>query len=186
MDKKNLLYGGCCTLLIMTVSLFLYTKLITSQGERMLLMSDDFQNNELMPQALSCDGEDKMPRLVWQNVPSDTKSFALICDDPDAPGKTWVHWVLYDIPARVNRIATEQDIVTNKIKQGKNDFNKNSWGGPCPPSADDAHHYTFTLYALDTMLNLPPGIGKQQLLDTMRGHILGSAILVGVYKRMPK
>ena len=119
------------------------------------------------------------------NAPEGSKSFALIADDPDAPRGTWVHWVLYDLPADVRELSAaigREESLQNGAKQGKNDFGKIGYGGPCPPSGS-AHRYYFKLYALDQMTGLQSKATKQQLLDAMKGHVLAEAQLIGTYKR---
>ena len=145
----------------------------------MKLTSPDFRDNSQMPSKFTCEGQDISPELVIEGIPEGTKSLALIVDDPDAPMKTWVHWVVYDI-APAERIA--EDSVPGK--QGVNDFRRKDWGGPCPPSG--THRYYFKLYALDTMLGLDEGIDKRALEKAMEGHILGKAQLLGLYKRGEK
>jgi Raf kinase inhibitor-like YbhB/YbcL family protein len=132
----------------------------------------------------TCDGADFSPPLEWAGSPAGTKSFALICDDPDAPMGTWVHWVIYDIPPTATMLAegiTREKDLPGGGTQGINDFRKIGYGGPCPPGG--THRYFFKLYALDTTLGLKPGITKDQLLKAMRGHILAEAQLMGTYKR---
>jgi Raf kinase inhibitor-like YbhB/YbcL family protein len=149
------------------------------------LKSTAFKANDPIPQKYTCDGSDTSVPLTWNDPPAGTKSFALIADDPDAPRGTWVHWVLYDLPATTHELAegvATRDRLDNGAKQGKNDFRKNGYGGPCPP-AGPAHHYHFKLYALADQTGLAPGATKQQLLAGMKGHILGQAELIGTYKR---
>lgn len=145
-------------------------------GISMKLTSPDFKHNERMPKKFTCDGTDTNPSLIIENIPEKTKSLALIVDDPDAPAKTWVHWVMFDI-------APIASIAENSApgKQGRNDSGKNNYEGPCPPS--DTHRYFFKIYALDAMLNLKEGITKTDLERAMQGHILAQAELVGLYKR---
>src|SRR5262245_9853623 len=149
------------------------------------LRSSAFQQNQAIPKKYTCDGSDVSVALNWNEPGNGTKSFALIADDPDAPRGTWVHWVLYDLPADTRELpeaVAAKDSLDVGAKQGKNDFGKIGYGGPCPP-AGPAHHYHFKLYALDKMVGLRPGATKQQLLDAMKGHILAQAELVGTYKR---
>ena len=151
----------------------------------MELKSDNFKNGKYIPVKHTGQGADVSPQLSWDNVPDRTKSFALICDDPDAPGGEWVHWVVYDIPAFINELdefAPHNDILDNGIKQGKNDFGKIGYGGPMPPPGR-AHRYFFKLYALDDVLGLPAGARKDQLEKAMQGHILAEARIMGLYKR---
>ena len=153
-------------------------------GDVMNLTSSAFQNGGMIPGKYTCDGVNVSPPLEWDAVPEGTKSLALICDDPDAPMGTWVHWVYYDMPpgtAGLQENVAPQEQTANKGKQGINDFRKIGYGGPCPPRG--THRYYFKIYALDTMLNLGPGATKKQLLKKMENHILGQAQLVGKYKR---
>jgi len=149
------------------------------------LTSSTFKRNDAIPKENTCDGSDISISLKWNEAPERTKSFALIADDPDAPRGTWVHWVLYDIPADIRELSGgvgHQESLQNGAKQGKNDFGKVGYGGPCPP-AGPAHHYHFKLYALDRMTGLRAKATKQQLLDAMKGHVLGETELIGTYKR---
>ena len=142
----------------------------------MKLASPVFENNSNMPSKFTCEGQDINPELKIDGIPAGTKSLALIVDDPDAPMKTWVHWVVYDIPP-VERIG--EDSVPGK--QGINDAGANDWHGPCPPSG--IHRYYFKLYALDKVLGLGDGVSKKELEKAMQGHILDRAELMGTYIR---
>jgi Raf kinase inhibitor-like YbhB/YbcL family protein len=151
----------------------------------MELKSPAFRDNEDIPRKYTCDGADVSPPLNWSHPPDGTKAFALIFDDPDAPAGTWVHWVLYDLPADATELpegVPAAQSLPNRAKQGVNDFKRAGYGGPCPPPGP-AHRYLFGLYALDAPTNLKPRARKRQLLDAMKGHILGEAQLVGKYKR---
>ena len=151
----------------------------------MELKSSAFQNGADIPRKHTCDAGDVSPRINWSNAPPGTKAFALIADDPDAPGGTWVHWVIYDLPEEINELAegiSKVETLANGGKQGVNDFRKVGYGGPCPPPGKP-HRYFFKLYALDAPTNLKPRAIKQQLLAAMKGHILGEAELMGRYKR---
>ncbi len=129
-----------------------------------------------IPRRHTCDGENVSPPLAIEDVPPGAKSLALIVDDPDAPAKVWVHWVMFDIPVQAG-IAEG----ARPGRQGINDFGKKGYGGPCPPSG--THRYFFKLYALDRNLGLPEGSTKQQVEKAMAGHILGQAELMGRYSR---
>jgi Raf kinase inhibitor-like YbhB/YbcL family protein len=149
------------------------------------LTSSAFKPNTPIPKEYTCDGSDISVPLSWKNAPEATKGFALIADDPDAPRGTWVHWVVYDIPPNVKELAAgigHGDTIVNGAKQGKNDFGKVGYGGPCPPGGA-AHRYYFKLYALDQMTGLKSKATKQQLLDAMKGHVLTETQLMGTYKR---
>jgi Raf kinase inhibitor-like YbhB/YbcL family protein len=149
------------------------------------LKSSAFEPNRPIPKKYTCDGADISVGLSWSDPPEETSSYALIMDDPDAPRGTWVHWVIYNLPPSLRSLpeAVEtRETLNNGAAQGKNDFGKFGYGGPCPP-AGAAHHYHFKLYALADRLGLAPGGTKQQLLKAMQGHILAQAELVGTYKR---
>ena len=152
------------------------------------LSSPSFRNNQPMPAKHSCEGEDASPALKWEDAPAGTKSFALIVDDPDAPGGSWVHWVMYGIAAITKELPenvakTDTVAALGSVKQGRTDFDRAGYGGPCPPRGHGVHHYHFRLYALDTDLNLAPRVTRKQLESAMKGHILAQAELVGTYQR---
>jgi len=153
-------------------------------GKMMEIKSTVFKHGEMIPAKYTCDGVNVSPALSWMNFPKDTKSFALICDDPDAPMGTWVHWVIYDIPVSITQlpenVAPQRELAQGG-KQGTNDFRKIGYGGPCPPGGE--HRYYFKLYALDRMTDLKSGATKEQLLKAMKGHILAEAQLMGKYRR---
>jgi Raf kinase inhibitor-like YbhB/YbcL family protein len=153
-------------------------------GETMEISSAAFEHEGMIPKKYTCDDMDISPPLAWHSIPDGAKSLALICDDPDAPMGTWVHWVVYDIPAKVEGFPEDMpsdEKLETGAKQGMTDFRSVGYGGPCPPSG--THRYYFKLYALDTVLNLEPGKTKEQLLKAMEGHILGESRLMGKYKR---
>lgn len=158
------------------VILFLCCTNSIAKGGDIQITSPAFKNNETIPKKYTCQGEDINPPLEISGIPDGAKSLALIVDDPDAPGKTWVHWVVYDIPV-TSQIA--EDSVPGK--QGHNDFMRNDWGGPCPPSG--THRYFFKIYALDTALNLKDGVTKKEIEKAIQSHILDQAELIGLYKK---
>jgi Raf kinase inhibitor-like YbhB/YbcL family protein len=146
--------------------------------------SPAFLNGEKIPAKYTCDDQNVSPPFQWKGLPEGVQSIALIAEDPDAPGKTWVHWVLYNLPPTIS------DVPENipPLKQlpacgwhGTNDFGSMGYSGPCPPSG--SHRYHFKLYALDTILNLEPGASKAQVLKAAQGHILAEAQVTGVYQR---
>lgn len=150
----------------------------------MKLTSSAFAAEEMIPTRYTCDGEDISPALSWEGIPQGTQSLALIVDDPDAPGQTFVHWVLYDLPPETQQLPenvpnTEQ--LPNGGVQGKNDFGKLGYGGPCPP--EGTHRYFFKLYALDTQLGIGAGATKAQVEAAMSGHILAAEEWIGRYSR---
>jgi Raf kinase inhibitor-like YbhB/YbcL family protein len=148
------------------------------------LTSAKFKEGEIIPSNYTCDGQNISPPLKWSGVPQNTKSLALICDDPDAPAGTWVHWVIYYIPPIMSELQEgipTKETTSNGIKQGVNDFKKIGYGGPCPPGG--THRYYFKIYALDTELNLTSSAKKSDLEKAMKGHILATGRLMGKYKR---
>jgi Raf kinase inhibitor-like YbhB/YbcL family protein len=163
---------------------FLMLPLAWAEGGTMELKSPAFAQGAMIPKKYTCDGADVSPPLKWGALPVGTKSLALICDDPDAPVGTWVHWVYYDIPAGTEGLP--ENVATHERPaqggtQGINDFHKIGYGGPCPPGG--THRYYFKLYALDTFLDLSSGATKNQSLNAMENHILGQAQLMGKYRR---
>ena len=167
-------------------SLFLLA--VTSPGAPAVafdLSSPAFAPNADIPRKYTCDGPDLSPPLRWTAPPPPTKGLALIADDPDAPGGTWVHWVIYaisvetrELPEAVKKVGT----LPSGARQGRNDFGKLGYGGPCPPKGP-AHRYVFTLYALDAPPSLKPGATKADLVKAMERHILAKAELIGRYGR---
>lgn len=145
----------------------------------MVISSDAFPPNGEIPRKYTCEGENINPPLVFADIPPEAVSLALILEDPDAPGKVFTHWVLYDMPAAAIQIVEGQPADIGKV--GMNDFGTAGYSGPCPPSG--THRYVFHLYALDMMIDLPEGISKADLLSTAEGHIIESAELVGVYTK---
>jgi Raf kinase inhibitor-like YbhB/YbcL family protein len=146
--------------------------------------STAFKHLQPIPSQYTCDGADISPPLSWSNVPAAAKSLALIVDDPDAPARTWVHWIVYDLPAATDSLPEnlpKTDTLAGGGKQGKTDFNRVGWNGPCPPNG--THRYFFKLYALDIMLNLPAGKTKHEIEKAMKGHVLAQGELAGTYLR---
>ena len=147
--------------------------------------SPAFKNGETIPTKYTGDGADVSPALVWGDPPTGTKSFALICDDPDAPMGTWTHWVAYDIPGEQNSLAEAlpvEKVVQGGVKQGLNTWRKVGYGGPSPPPGKP-HRYFFKLYALDSALEIPAGADKKTLLKAMEGRALGQTEFHGTYGR---
>ncbi len=138
----------------------------------------------MIPAHYTCDGDDVSPPLSWGDVPEGARSLALIADDPDAPGKTWVHWVIYNLPPDTRELPEDMrrdKTLPNGARQGKNDFNKIGYGGPCLPGG--THRYFFRIYALDREMDLEPGATKKKLLQEMEDHILAQGELMGKYGR---
>jgi Raf kinase inhibitor-like YbhB/YbcL family protein len=159
----------------------------STQGVAMNLQitSTAFADGQPIPAKFTCDSSDVSPALGWTGATAGTKSFALIADDPDAPVGTWVHWVVYDLPAGTTSLpenVSKSEHIHGTAKQGVNDFRQIGYGGPCPPPGKP-HRYFFKIYALDTLTDLKPGATKAQLLKTMEGHILAQGQLMGTYQR---
>lgn len=174
--KKRIVYS-------LGVMLFLLGPLL-AQNATMELTSSAFKENDSIPTVYTCDGKDASPPLSWSGAPGGTKSFALIADDPDAPRGTWVHWVLWNLPATATELKEALPILSHLPSgavQGKNDFGNSGYGGPCPPAG--THRYFFKLYALDALLALNAGATKSQLEAAMKGHVLAQATLMGTYSR---
>ena len=151
----------------------------------MEVTSSAFADGEGIPVKYTCDGDDLSPPLAWTGLPDGTKSIALVSDDPDAPGGTWVHWVYYAIPPEVTGLAEKvptANVLPDGARQGRNDFKKIGYGGPCPPPGSP-HRYYFTVYAVDTEPELDSGATKMDLLGAIDGHILAEGRLMGTYKR---
>ena len=153
----------------------------------MKLTSTAFENGRPIPVQHTGEGADASPPLQWSGAPAGTRSFALICDDPDAPAGTWVHWVIYGLPAATQelpeKISPAESLISG-ARQGLNDFRRIGYGGPLPPLGKP-HRYFFKLYALDAELPLRLRATKQNLLRTMEGHILAEAQMMGTYQRRP-
>lgn len=150
------------------------------------IKSSAFEDGGFIPADYTCKGKDVSPPLSWTGAPAQTKSLAIICDDPDAPMMTWVHWVIYNIPADITALeegVPKSETLPNGAAQGITDFRKVGYGGPCPPPGAP-HRYFFKLYALDTKLGLEAGRAtKKALLKAMEGHILAEAQIIGRFKR---
>lgn len=146
--------------------------------------SPAFGEGEMIPRQYTCTGDGVSPPIAWQAPTDSVESFALVCEDPDAPMGTFTHWVLYDLPSNVHelpeRIPNEDHPPTGGT-HGVNSMHRTGYMGPCPPSG--THRYFFKVFALDTRLGLEPGAGKDDLLEAMEGHVVGKGQLMGKYQR---
>jgi Raf kinase inhibitor-like YbhB/YbcL family protein len=150
----------------------------------MKVTSAAFEEGASIPKKFTSDGDNISPQIAWTGIPTDTKSIALICDDPDAPIGLFTHWVLFNLPADTKELSEgvqTQKTLPNGAKQGANDAGKIGYTGPCPPSG--THRYFFKVYALDTEVKLDPGIRVTQLQKAVQGHILAEGQLMGIYSR---
>jgi Raf kinase inhibitor-like YbhB/YbcL family protein len=159
---------------------------LPDEGEMTLSLSSPvFQEGEDIPITYTCDGQDISPPLTWGEPPSETQSFALIMDDPDAPGGVFTHWLLFNLPANSRELSEAippHNELVNGALQGKNGSGNIGYGGPCPPSGP-AHHYRFTIYALDQAIDLTAGASRIQVIDAITGHILAWGQITGMYQR---
>ena len=186
MIRKLFVVAGLATFLMFFCRAYPSAIVVAKGGKdmTMTIKSPAFEEGEGIPRKYTCDGNDISPPLEWGNIPKGTKSLALICDDPDAPVGTFVHWVLYDLPAGTTELSENlpaDETLADGTKQGKNDFRRLGYGGPCPPGG--THRYYFKLYALDAETGLAPGATKPELLKAMEGHVLAEGRLMGTYKR---
>lgn len=152
----------------------------------MEIKSPAFGNGERIPKKYTCEGEDISPPLSWSGVPAEAKSLVLIVDDPDAPIGTFTHWVVYDIPVSQTGLPEnfEKKGEVGAIKQGRNDFGRVGWGGPCPPPGHGTHRYFFKLYAISKeKLRLPPGARKSDVMKAIEGSVVAQAEFYGTYSR---
>ena len=151
----------------------------------MRLESPAFPDGGEIPRGHSRDGGDTSPPLSWSGVPAGTASLALVCDDPDAPRGTWIHWVLFNLPADAVELSpgvpTKPELKSG-ARQGVNDSGAVGYAGPCPPPGSP-HRYFFRLYALDCALNLPPGVKREAVDDAIAGHVLAESVLMGTFQR---
>jgi len=178
--------------LFIIIQIVLISLIVSASGKEvnpvMKLTCPSFESQKEIPKKYTCDGEDVSPPLSWSNVPEGTKSFVLIVDDPDAPDPanprmTWVHWVIYNLPATIASLpeGVQEKDLPKGILQGLNDWKKTGYGGPCPPIGK--HRYFHKLYALDSVLPDLKQPTKAKLEKAMEGHVLSKAELVGLYQR---
>jgi Raf kinase inhibitor-like YbhB/YbcL family protein len=156
-----------------------------SPTPHLALTSPAFRDGESIPVRHTCDGEDLSPPVAWTGASVETRTFALICDDPDAPRGTWLHWLIWNLPADAVELGQgmpPRPELPSGARQGINDGGDLGYGGPCPPPGKP-HRYFFRLYALDTALNLPPGAKRSDLEAAMAGHVLTQGTIMGRYER---
>lgn len=169
--------------LLLSIYMFIVSPPAHSQlvRENMKLHSSVFNTGHSIPAKYTCQGDNISPPLSWQDAPNNTKSFVLIVDDPDAPNGTWDHWIIYNIPGSMHELPENISDLPPGTHYGKNSWGKTNYGGPCPPAGE--HRYYFKLYALDTLLKLVSGVSKPQLEIAMKGHVIDTAILMGLFKK---
>lgn len=149
------------------------------------VQSTAFAAGGMISARYTCDGANLSPELRWKDAPAGTQSLALIADDPDAPAGTWTHWLLWNLPPQATLLpegVPPAETLASGARQGRNDFRRLGYGGPCPPPGK-AHRYIFRLYALDTRLELKPGAGRHELDGAIQGHVLAQSEWMGRYGR---
>ena len=170
---------------ILSIQIFSQTKQLKRKME-IKIKSSVFHEGSFIPSKYSCEGENISPQLHWNEVSKEVKSYAIILDDPDAPGGDFVHWVIFNIPGNMKELhenVTPSRNIPDEVMLGTNSFGRIGYGGPCPPPGK-AHHYYFRIYALDTILHhIESGSTKEQLIKAMEGHIIAKGELMGMYKR---
>lgn len=150
----------------------------------MIISSKSFKHEGMIPVRHTCSGLNTSPDITWSGIPRGTRSFALICNDPDAPSGNWIHWVLFNIPVSVNKLPENFGLggaISESIKAGRNDAGLLGYYGPCPPSG--IHRYYFRVYALDIVLEANEGLSAAELKTLMEGHILATGELMGRFTR---
>jgi Raf kinase inhibitor-like YbhB/YbcL family protein len=177
-QKRMLFYG-------VAVCLATVLAMAADSSGALQLVTTAFRSGGRIPKQFTCSGKNVSPALSWSQPPQQTQSLVLILDDPDAPAGNWVHWVVYDLPPSARQLPEHVppgDAISGGGRQGANDFSQTGYGGPCPPPGKP-HRYFFRLYALDTRLNLHGAARRQDVDDTMKGHILAQAELMGTFQR---
>ncbi len=175
-------------LILLSIVILLFAGCTTKEDdymEKISVLVEGFNEGDMIPEEFTCDGKDISPLISWKGIPAGTKSFALIMDDPDAGGGTFVHWVIYNVPAHTRNLTKgmpRNKTLADGSMQGMTDFGQPGYGGPCPPPGKP-HRYFFKVYALDMNLNLPAGASKSQVENAMMGHILAEGVLMGKYQR---
>ena len=181
-DKVNMhkySYSLSLFVVLSQLTLLPYTAATNQPNVPLKLTSPVFHDKGKIPRQYTRDGQDISPPLMWKIVPQGTESLALICEDPNAPHSNWIHWVLYNIPSHLRQIEEGGKNLPQSVLVGKNSWNVISYNGPNPPYG--IHHYIFTLYALDTVLQLAKGVTSTELRQAMQGHILAESTLTGLY-----
>jgi len=156
-----------------------------AQESRFMIESAAFAQGGTIPRAHTCTGADTSPPMSWKGVPASAKAIAMVVDDPDAPSGTWVHWVIFDVPADLTRLdegVPKTADLPSRARQGVNDFGRLGYNGPCPPPGPP-HHYHFRMFALDSRLDLPANATAAQLEAAIKGHVVATGELVGTFGR---
>ena len=185
MHKVVLYLLGFCAVVV--CGCYFWSTVAARKSRGFALKSRNFVDGDRLEKIHTCDGDDLSPHLAWHGAPEKTKSYALICSDPDAPAGVWVHWVMYNIPANVGELEQGvggDRVLANAAVQGINSWGRFGYGGACPPKGHGQHRYYFYLYALDTMLSFEEDMVDKDMLErAMQRHVLATAQLMGTYSR---
>ena len=183
MRSKHILISPVIIIIVFSFSDKMFNCRSEKKKSEITVTSKSFAESEMIPAKYTCDAENISPEISWSKGPDNTKTYALICDDPDAPSKVWVHWVVYNIPLDVLELNEKfpADSSYKNIVNGINDSGTLGYSGPCPPKG--THRYNFKIYALDCTLNLKAGSSKADLKTAMKDHVLANGMLTGKYKR---
>jgi Raf kinase inhibitor-like YbhB/YbcL family protein len=181
---RRVLVSGATLAATFCVLMSLRVRITAAEDSGLRLSSPSFQANGEIPARFTCSGDNLSPALAWTDSPVGTQSFALIADDPDAPGGVFTHWVIYDLPPATHQLpeGVTHNADPEGARQGRNDFDKVGYGGPCPPPGSP-HRYSFRLYALDKKLNLRSGASKSDVERALKGHVLAQTKLTGRFGR---
>ena len=175
-------------LTLLIIMILLLTGCIAKENkymEKISIQAEGFNEGDMIPDEFTCKGRDISPSISWKGIPAGTQSITLIMDDPDAPGGTFVHWVIYNIPSQTWNLPKgmpQDKTLADGSMQGMTDFGQPGYGGPWP-SSGKTHRYFFKVYALDMKINLPAQASKNQVESAMKGHILAEGALMGTYRR---
>ena len=164
------------------------TKSVQRKEVKQMTILSAFKDGDFIPKKYACEGQDVNPEIVVSNVPEGAKTIAIICEDPDAPIGTFVHWVLWNFPVNGSSVKIPEGIrkvekLPDGTMQGYNDFGKIGYNGPCPPKGHGVHHYHFKVYAVNNVLELKGKITKKELEKALSGKILAQAEIIGLYER---
>lgn len=182
--KNTLIFTAGIVTSFCLINLLVNCHATAKKRQAITVTSSAFEESGMIPMKYTCDAENVSPPLSWTKGPDSTKSYVLICDDPDAPSKTWLHWVLYNIPSSVTSLPEHvptTDTVMKTALNGINDSKTSGYSGPCPPRG--VHRYYFKIYALDCLLNLKAGETAGVVESAMKDHVLDSGTLMGKYSR---
>lgn len=170
--------------MLLVLCILFFGSSLNAESEAFTLTSNNFSEGNNIPDKFTCEGDNISPHLTWSDPPEETRSLAIICDDPDAPAGTWVHWIIFNLDPKLRELkeGVDSSAILGGCENGRNDFGSNKYGGPCPPPGK-THRYFFRLYALDKKFDLKSGCSRKDLEKVMENHILRSTKLMGTFKR---